>query len=254
MPVKHIFSYTKAWVNRSLYAQILFVALSFSLMIFISYRFVSDIERKHLQRNIKDVISYTEASIKADMLEPETILAGISETIRGMLLTDFDAEMVNRYIQSINNYMQNNEEKRLSGVNGFYGFFDVFGGVFLTGDVNWKPPADYDMENRPFYIAAVEADGDIGVTPPYFNVATKTETITFVRRIFNNDNQPMAIICLNIFIDRVNDHAINTQFADKGYGFLLNQNMELIAHPDPSLLGVRLRNVKSYIAAYEDEL
>jgi len=252
--VKRLFSYTKAWVKRSLYAQMLFVALAFSLMIFISYQFVSDIERKHLLKNIKDAISYTEANIKADMLEPETILAGISETIRSMILIGTDAKMVNRYIQSINNYMQNNEEKRLLGVHGFYGFFDVYGGVFLTGDVDWKPSDNYDMENRPFYIAAVEANGDIGVTPPYYNVAIGRETITFVRRIFNHANQPLAIICLNIFIDRVKQHAINTQFAEQGYGFLLNQNMELIAHPDPSLLGVRLRNVKSYIAAYEDEL
>jgi len=252
--VKRLFSYTKAWVKRSLYAQMLFVALAFSLMIFISYQFVSDIERKHLQKNIKDAISYTEANIKADMLEPETILAGISETIRSMILIGSDAKMVNRYIQSINDYMQNNEEKRLLGVHGFYGFFDVYGGIFLTGDMNWKPPDDYDMENRLWYQAAVEAEGDIGVTPPYLNVAIGRETITFVRRIFNHNNQPLGIICLNIFIDRVKQHAINTQFAEKGYGFLLNQNMELIAHPDTSLLGVRLRNVKSYIAAYEDEL
>ena len=236
------------------YMQILFVVLAFGLMVIVSYWYVSDIERKHLQKNIKDAISYTEANIKADMLEPETILAGISETIRSMILIGSNAEMVNRYIQSINNYMQNNEEKRLAGVNGFYGVFDVYGGVFLTGDVNWKPPDDYDIQNRPFYIAAVEADGDIGVTAPYFNIASQEETITFVRRIFNNAAQPLGIICLNIFIDRVKQHAINTQFADKGYGFLLNQNMELIAHPDPSLLGVRLRDVRSYIAAYEDEL
>jgi len=254
MPVKRFFSHIKVWINRSLYAQILFVVLSFSLMIFISYRFVSDIERRHLQKNIQDVISYTEASIKADMLEPETILAGISETIRSMILLGLDAGTVNRYIQNINNYMQNNDEKRLAGVHGFYGFFDVYGGVFLTGDVNWKPPDDYDMENRIWYLAAVEANGDIGVTPPYLNITIGKETITFVRRIFNQANQPLGIICLNIFIDRVKQHAINTQFAEKGYGFLLNQNMELIAHPDPSLLGVRLRNVKSYIAAYEDEL
>jgi len=252
--VKRFFLHIKVWINRSLYAQILFVVLSFSLMIFISYRFVSDIERKHLQKNIQDVISYTEASIKADMLEPETILAGISETIRSMILLGLDAGTVNRYIQNINDYMQNNDEKRLAGVHGFYGFFDVYGGVFLTGDVNWKPPDDYNMENRIWYRAAVEANGDIGVTPPYFNISIGRETITFVRRIFNDVNQPLGIICLNIFIDRVKQHAIDTQFAEKGYGFLLNQNMELIAHPDPSLLGVRLRNVKSYIAAYEDEL
>jgi len=236
------------------YIQILFVALAFGLMVIVSYFFMSDIERKHLRNDVKNAIINTEANIKADMLEPETILAGISETIRSMILIGNNAETVNRYIQSINNYMQNNEEKRLLGVNGFYGYFDVFGGIFLTGDVNWKPPNDYDMENRPFYIAAVEADGDIGVTQPYYNIATEGEIITFVRRIFNEDNRPLGIICLNIFIERVKQHAIDTQFAEKGYGFLLNQNMELIAHPDPSLLGERLRNVRSYIAAYEDEL
>jgi len=188
------------------------------------------------------------------MLEPETILAGISETIRSMVLLGIDAGTVNRYIQNINDYMQNNDEKRLAGVHGFYGVFDVYGGRFLTGDMNWIPPVDYDMEDRIWYRAAVEANGDIGVTPPYFNISIGRETITFVRRIFNNDNKPLGIICLNIFIDRVKQHAINTQFAEEGYGFLLNQNLELIAHPDPSMLGTRLRNVKSYIAAYENEL
>jgi signal transduction histidine kinase/CheY-like chemotaxis protein len=236
------------------YIQILFVALAFGLMVIASYWFVSDIEREHLRNDVKNAIINTEANIKADMLEPETILAGISETIHSMILLGINAETVNRYIQSINNYMQNNEEKRLLGVNGFYGYFDVFGGVFLTGDVNWKPPDNYDVENRPFYVAAVEANGDIGVTQPYFNIAAEGEIITFVRRIFNEANQPLGIICLNIFIERVKQHAIDTQFAEKGYGFLLNHNMELIAHPDPSLLGKRLRNVRSYIAAYEDEL
>jgi signal transduction histidine kinase/DNA-binding response OmpR family regulator len=236
------------------YIQILFVALAFGLMVIVSYLFVSDIERKHLRNDVKNAITNTEANIKADMLEPETILAGISETIRSMILLGIDAKTVNSYIQNINNYMQNNEEKRLLGVNGFYGFFDVYGGVFLTGDVNWMPPDDYDLQNRPLYIAAVEANGDIGVTQPYFNIAAEGEIITFVRRIFNDDNKPLGIICLNIFVERLKQHAINTQFAEKGYGFLLNQGMELIAHPDPSLLGVRLRNVRSYIAAYEDEL
>ena len=236
------------------YMQILFVALAFGLMVIASYWFVSDIERKHLRRNIKDAISYTEANIKADMLEPETILAGISETIRSMILIGSDSEMVDRYIQSINNYMQNNEEKRLLGVHGFYGFFEVFGGVFLSGDVNWKPPDDYDMENRLWYRAAVEAKGDIGVTPPYLNITIGRETITFARRIFNQANQPLGIICLNIFIDRVKQHAINTQFAEKGYGFLLSKSMDLIAHPEPSIVGMAFRDVKSHISSYADEL
>jgi len=254
MPVKRFFSHTKAWVKRSLYAQMLFVALAFALMVIASYSFVSSIERNHLRKDVKNAILNTEARINADLLEPETALAGISETICSMLLNNIGYDTVNNYIQHINNYVQSNEENRLLGVNGFYGFFDVYGGKFITGDVNWNPPEGYDIQNRPWYVAAVQADGDIGVTQPYLNMATGKITITFARRIFNEANIPLGIVCLNMYLDRIRKLAVDTQFADNGYGFLLNQDMEIIAHPDPSLFGVRLRNVKSYIAAYEDEL
>jgi len=236
------------------YMQILFVVIAFTLMVIASYIFVSDIERKHLQRNVKDAISYTEANIKADMLEPETALASIAETIRGMILRGYNDEMVSEYIQHINHYMQSNEERRLMGINGFYGFFDVYGGRFITGDRNWIPPDDYNLNDRPWYKAAVDADGDIGFTQPYYNIASEEDTITFARRIFDENNKPLGIVCLNIYLERVKQLAINTQFTKDGYGFLLNNNMELIAHPEPSMLGMRLRNVRSYIASYEDEL
>jgi PAS domain S-box-containing protein len=236
------------------YLQILFVVIAFTLMVIASYWFTSDIERKHLQKSVKDAILYTEANIKADLLEPETILAGISETIQSMILRGTDSEMMWEYIRHINDYMQSNVEKRLLGVNGFYGFFDAYGGRFITGEMDWIPPDDYILQDRPWYIAAVEADGDIGFTQPYYNLASKEVTITFARSIFDDDGSPLGIVCLNIYLDRVKQHAIDTQFAENGYGFLLNQNMELIAHPDPSLLGVQLRNVRSYIAAYENEL
>ncbi len=44
------------------YMQILFVALAFALMVIVSYLFVSDIERKHLQSDVKNAISSTEAN------------------------------------------------------------------------------------------------------------------------------------------------------------------------------------------------
>jgi len=236
------------------YMQILYVVIAFTLMVIASYIFVSDIERRHLRRNVRDAISYTEANIKADMLEPETALASISETVRIMILHGDNAEKMREYIQLINNYMQSNEERRLMGINGFFGFFDAYGGRFITGDMNWVPPQDYILNDRPWYKAAVEANGDIGFTQPYFNLASEEVTITFARRIFDNDNNPLGVVCLNIYLDRIRQRAIDTQFTKDGYGFLLNNDMELIAHPEPSMLGMRLRNVRSYIATYEDEL
>jgi len=236
------------------YLQILFVVLAFALMVIVSYLFISQIELKHLQKDVKNAILYTESRIDAEMLEPETALGTVAETIRGMIMRGYDVKMVSQYIQDINNYVQNNDQNRLVGVNGFFGFFDVYDGTFITGDVNWSPPQGYSLQDRPWYIAAVEADGDIGFTQPYHNIANNEYTITFARRIYNDNNEPLGFICLNIYLDRIRKLAIDTQFAEKGYGFLLNRDMELIAHPESSLLGVRLRDVKSYIATYEDEL
>jgi hypothetical protein len=253
MPVTHLFSNIKARIKSSLFVQMLFVALAFTLMVIVSYRFVSDIERKHLQNDVKEAISYTESTIKSELLEPETILAGISETIRSMILLGIDADTVNRYIRSINVYLKSNQESRLLGALGFFGYFDVYEERFLGDRGDWIPSEDCAPYDRSWYIAAVEANGDIGITQPVTGLFGLVG-ITFSRRIFDDEGAPLGVVCLEITIDRIRQLAVNSQFAENGYGFLLDQNMKLIAHPYPSFLGVSLRNVKSQIAAYEDEL
>jgi signal transduction histidine kinase/CheY-like chemotaxis protein/HPt (histidine-containing phosphotransfer) domain-containing protein len=237
------------------YMQILFVVLAFGLMVIVSYWFVSDIERKHLQRDVKNAILNTAASIIADLKEPETILAGFAETLRGMIIRGDTVETVREYIHYINKYMQDNEKDRLLGIMGFYGFFDVFGKVYFTEGADWIPPEGYELQDRPWYIAAVEANGDIGITEPYINLRTGgTPVITFSRCIFDEDGKVLGIVCLDIKLDRVSQHAVDTQFAEKGYGFLLSKNMDLIAHPEPSIVGMAFRDVKSHISSYADEL
>jgi PAS domain S-box-containing protein len=235
--------------------QIQFVVLAFGLMVIASYWFVSDIERKHLQRDVKNAILNTEASIIADLKEPETFMAGFAETILYMIERGDTAQTVREYIHFINNYMQDNEKNRLLGTMGFYGFFDIFEKRYFTEGADWIPPKDYELQSRPWYEAAVEADGDIGVTEPYINIRTgEISIITFSRRIFNENGEALGIVCLDIKLDRIRQHAVNTQFAENGYGFLLSKNMDLIAHPEPSMIGMAFRDVKSHISSYADEL
>ncbi|MDR2597128.1 MAG: response regulator [Treponema sp.] len=242
---------TKAIITR--YAQVLFVLLAFTLMVLSSYYFIRDTEIKHLRRNAADAISNTELNIKSDLLEPETLLGGISETIRLMIINKESIETINSYLKYINNYVESGSGEGLLGVTGLFGFFDVFGGIFLLG-LDWDPGSDYDPVSRPWYTGAVDAAGRISITEPYINTYSSELTMTMSRRIFDNDGNSLGIICLNIELTRIKQYAVNTRFTKDGYGFLMSNNLEVIAHPEPSIIGIPLAKVKSGVSVFDSTL
>ncbi len=135
---------------------------------------------------------------------------------------------------------------------GVYGVFDIFGGKFHDG-TGWIPPDSFIPKDRPWYKAAAEANGKTAVTEPYLSVAMNVFTLTFARRIFNEEGRPLGIVCLDIVLDRVRELAINTRFAHSGYGILLNSQLEVLAHPNNEMCGKYLKDIEnSFIPIAED--
>jgi len=232
------------------HAQVAAIFLAFALMVVTTYFFVSRIENENLRKRVKESISYTEANIKAAMLEPETNLAGIAQTIRGMIMLWGDGvQTIQEYVQYINSYVQSNEENRLSGVIGFFGIFDVNGKVFTAGNDGYFKTEIYKPEDFPWYKAAVKANGDIGITQPRFDSVYKYGYITFSRRIFDGDGKALGIVCLEMNFDRIGGLAVDTPFSEESFGFLLSEDLILIAHPDPSIPGKALHDVNIGIAS-----
>jgi signal transduction histidine kinase/DNA-binding response OmpR family regulator len=247
--IKNFFISTKALATSPLYAQALIVVLAFALMVILSYLFVSKMERESLRKNVKSVIETTELNIKADLLEPETMLGGISETIRDIIIQENDINKVHEYIEHINEYVHANADKRLSGVIGFHADFNADSALFWSNAApEWMP------KNRLWYTAAIEANGDIGQTPPYIDIYTNTLSMTFSRLILDEDGQFLGIVCLDILLDRIRQFAVDTRFTENGYGFLFSSDLKLLAHPDPLLIGTALHDIKSGLAIFEDEI
>ena len=234
------------------YANTFLVLLAFALMVLSSYFFVSRTENNHLKRNAQNAILFTEASIKADMQEVETFLDIVSDTINQMIIDGDDSEEINRYILFINTYV--NTAKRLHSATGIFGVFDVFGGRMLIGYERWTPPDNYSQTVRPWYTGAVLASGEMSRTEPYLNEYSHQNTITLSRRIFDHNRRALGIICLNIELDRIAQYVVNTQFVEGGYGFLLSENMMVIAHPDPAMVGQPFSEMSTGIAALADDI
>ena len=235
--------------TRPLYGQVLVVVMAFALMVVLSYRFMSDIEREHLIRDIDNAISNTEAQITADLLEPETFLASISETIRIMILQGESPEIVYDYIAEITRYITS-EDHILSYSTVAYGFFDVFDHHLFVGN-GWQPPEDFVIEKRPWYIAAVEADGKVAITEPYVNRILDLTVLTFSRRIFDTEGKPLGIICLDVTLDRIRDYAVNTYITKGSYGILGDKELNVIAHPHPDFFGKSIRDMNDGEAIVE---
>ena len=235
------------------YLHVLLVLLAFAMMVISSYLFVSETESRHLRRSAKNAILYTEATIKSDMLELETLLGVVSETIGNMLKNGEGIDAIKEYIVLINNYVDADRDRRLYGATGIFGVFDVFDGLMLIGYESWVPPENYYQTNRPWYTGAIKAAGEISITDPYLNVYSNRITITLSRQIFDEDGNALGIICLNIELTRIAQYAVSTQFVEGGYGFLLSENFMIIAHPNSAMVGLPFRNIKSGIAALIDE-
>ncbi|MDR2729869.1 MAG: response regulator [Treponema sp.] len=235
----------------NLYAQVLLVWIAFALMVIASYFFVGNIVRKHLMYETMAALNFSEIQIEADLMEPQTLMGSISETIRSMILRGYGPDMIIRYMIDISNNVIRNENRKLSST-GVYGLFEIFGNRFI--DLEWTPPADYVIQERPWYKTAVAAEGKIAITPPYMDIRTKSFTIAYVVRIFDDNNTPLAVLSMNTPIDNIAEYIVETHLAEGGYGLLLNKDLEVIAHPDKEGLGRPLREWDSGIAELADEL
>jgi len=244
---------TKRYHSRSVYVQIAIVVLGFSLLVFLSSWFIGNIVNKHMHNSIEAAFKDTEINISADLKELETLLSYISETIRLMILDGRNFDMVAEYITDITGFNMASDERLKEYATGIYGIFDVFDGKFHDG-TGWQPPESFVPHERPWYKAAVMADGKVGVTDPYMSIAWGIYTLTFARRIFDQDGKPLGIVCLDILLDRVRDYAVNTSFTQGGYGLLLNREIEVLAHPDQMMWGRALRDIDSGYRVLVDEL
>jgi signal transduction histidine kinase/DNA-binding response OmpR family regulator len=224
------------------HVQVLFVFLAFALMVFLSYYFMSDIERRHLLRDVNFMISNAQNNIEADLLEPETTLGVIAETVRNMLMHGEGFDEVRYYLTDTTKYIAS-DERLMSYASVVYGVFDIFDGVFWSGR-EWIPPGDYVPQERPWYNAAVRANGKVAATEPYYNRILEDVCITFSRRIFDDEGVPLGVICLDVLLDKIREYALNSFITNGSYGILLDKQLNVIAHPHPAYLGKPLRGLK----------
>jgi signal transduction histidine kinase/DNA-binding response OmpR family regulator len=217
-----------------------------------SFIFASRIENTHLIREAENALAFTEAEIAANLLEPETFLDGYSETIRSMLIRGENEQVLLAYMTSITNFIIRDKE-RITGLIATHGYFFTWGGKYLSGR-EWTPPENFSPREQLWYQRSIDAKGKITLSGPYKDIITGNNIITFSRYITNDNNAPLAIICLDIELNRIHKYAVSINLTDSSYGILIDNKLEIMAHPEQYFIGTKLYNADSNIALLSNEL
>jgi hypothetical protein len=228
------------FINKfhSVFRQLLFVWLAFFVMVIMSYLFVRNIVRDYLAKEAKNALSYTYSKIVTDLRAGETTLQNTSQSILDMILRGNSVDVVLEYMEEITNYLSSSDWL-VFGFNGVYGVFDVFENAYLDGS-GWIPPEDYVPQERPWYKAAIEANGKMAATRPYIDADTLEPIISYSRQIFDKTGNPLGTVCVDVLLDKIAEYVINTRLAEGGYGMLLSDNMEILATPAKEYIGRHL--------------
>jgi len=233
----------------SVRAQMVVVVISFAVMGVLSFFFATGIERKHLLRDAENALAFTESEIIASLLEPETFLSGYSETVRNMILSGEKTETIAFYTQSITNYTLKDHD-RMAGFMTLYGFLK---GEYISGR-NWELPDGFVPQERLWYKDAVEADGKITLSEPYIDAITGNSILTFSRHLTDDDGNSLGVVCLDLELDKIFNYAIDISLTESSYGVLLNNELQVIAHREPYIIGESLYNINSGLSELANEL
>ena len=234
-----------------LYLQLLFVGLAFVVMVVSSSFYVNNMLRNHLRRDAMDLLSQTQLKIEAELLEPETALMAIANIIREEILQGDDVDAIRRYMQTADHALRG----KIKGFkfDGFFGYFDVFGGTFIS-TADWAVPKSYDATKRPWYRAAVEAGDKLAVSPIYMNVRLNEYSVTYAQRIFDDNEQPLGVLALDTPLDHIISYAADMRLTKGSYGVFHNEKMDIFYHPTPDTIGKNARVVSSDISQLADEV
>ena len=239
--IKKIFS------SRLPYVQVLCVFLAFTLMTVASFLMGVNIERQHLEKDAEFLAEQIEERLTTNLHELKTFLGVVSETIRAMLLRDVDFEEIKNYITDIINYGLY-ENGGITGFSGIFAMFDILDRAGMNGLVpnpDWeRKMPDYVPQERPWYIAAEKSNGEIVETNPYVDALSQEVSITYVRCIYDNNGARLAIICLDVLLDRINE--ISTKHHKLGIHswMMLDRNFTIISYPFKEFIGKKVREAK----------
>ena len=174
----------------------------------------------------EDRTSAITADLENYLENAKSVLWVAADTVDHMLVNGATNGEIINYItrESTNTEAQFDES--------YTGIYGVINGEYVDG-VGWTPPEGYDPTLRDWYTTAVSANSEVVIVSPYVDAQTGNVIISICKSLSDPDN----VLSLDLTLSGVQEIVEQIDINGTGYGFILNNDGMIIAHPDRSLNG-----------------
>jgi len=234
--------------------QLLFTALAFSMMVALSYFFMSGVVDTHLLRNTKNALDCEQSKIEDNALHLKVTLGNFSRTMRDRILRGDSAEKLDTHIKDLSGYTRANSQF-VSGFDDFFCYLETLPGgpVFMTG-AGWSPPDNYIPTERPWYLKALAAGGDFAEMLSYADAASKETMVIYSIGIFDAAGRRLGVIGLRAKLGLIGKEIVETVMDQGSYGMLISRELIVLAHYNPAFVGKSMRDPVLPISVFVDDL
>ncbi|MDR1900308.1 MAG: response regulator [Treponema sp.] len=207
--------------------QLLFIFLAFALMVLVSYFFVSNIVERQVRSNTEKVFHVAETTIHSYIREAEVVLLSMAESVQYKLESGQSPAEIRSYISDLTHWLTR-PENSVSGLTDMRGYIQ---GEYIDG-MGWTPPETYIPWERPWYTGALAAGDRIARSEPYDDPRSGKRIISFSKALRGSGGEVYGALVFPVDMAVISDYVKNIQFAEGGYGMLVDQNFVFIVHPE----------------------
>ena len=144
-----------------------------------------------------------------------------------MLKKGADKDEIENYLVEQTKCYTNVIEKSYTGIYGF------FKGEYIDGQY-WVPSEEYDPKTRPWYLEAMERNGELAFVEPYVDVESHTVMMSISKQMCDGESV-MALDLSPVEIQSITE----TLFDDDSdnISMVISRNGFIVSHSDPNNIG-----------------
>lgn len=214
--------------NNLIIPLVIILCLMVAMVIYTSNA-ISRVSVSNIQEVGEDKISGVAAQLENYLDTSISVLWVTADTVDHMVHNGGTTEQIHNYIVEETEKQKQQFDENTTGIYGY------IMGEYLDG-LNWEPPEGYNPVERDWYKAALSAHGDAIIVSPYVDAQTGSIVITICRQLSNQQD----VLAVDAMMNRIQEMVEDLQIKGKGFGFIVNEDGMIIAHPDESRKGAYL--------------